>query len=729
MPTDSSVSDVNREPQVAPEGGEARLRVLLGVLVFLACLVPFVSALGGPWLFDDRLLIEHNRLVKSWGLVGHWFQSEFFDAPLSDTRLAQSLSYYRPLVVASYALDWSLGSGTPFVFHVTNLLIHSLVGVLAYVTLLRWVGSTWGAYWGALLFALHPTKAESVGWISGRPDPLYVLFLLLSLHCLARLRARPAARSMLPWLGTIVFGALSLLCKESAVLLPVFFAVEIYLADGCPRLERPWLRRTMPYLGAAGALVGLYLIVRTTLLSSFLVNTELGGLGERARLALQTWGRLAQQLIYPTDLSMFASAARYENGQLSVRVHEAALGAAAAVSVSVFGIVLWMRRGSALARRSLALLTLAVVALFPGLEIVPTGLVMSAQARFWYLSLLPIGGLFGLLFRKRRRWGQGLAAALVLASVVLCWRRSACFESSSSFWDYEMKRNPAVPGVLQARLRMDAKSGGLRLRGRRANCALEQSLEFFRGHVAHSFLGELFDVTYLGEVDGSERLREAAQFVSRVRNGHDAELKSSLGLRIAANSKLAEGMRSEQARWMLREAEYWIRYGDFRKGRELLAQLKSACPKCEDMLLRAAHLALFVGDEKLAQRYIRPSGEQTLIRSTQAARLLHRHRKVASLAASFEVSRAWHLLGEPSWAYRALLPYDLQVKEGFDEKAKMSWAMVCVAAGDIDRAVAIFDLLSQRAQEELKEQGFPSPTEGRDEPFVSGTCALPSELN
>jgi hypothetical protein len=97
-----------------------------------------------------------------------WFTRDFWDVSEEVRRFDTRRIYWRPAVSVSYAIDWQLGNGAPFVFHLTNLAWHAAAALLAFVTLRRWLGATIPAFFAALLFAVHPTKVESVAWIAGR---------------------------------------------------------------------------------------------------------------------------------------------------------------------------------------------------------------------------------------------------------------------------------------------------------------------------------------------------------------------------------------------------------------------------------------------------------------------------------------------------------------------------------------------------------------------------------
>jgi hypothetical protein len=136
--------------------------VLFAAGVALVAVLPFASALGGPFIFDDDLIIVKNPFVHDLSWWWRWFTHDFWDISPYPDDVPMRLVYWRPLVLASYAIDWQLWYGHPLGFHLTNLLLHAAAGVLAFATLRRWVGADVPAALGAALFAVHPSKAESV---------------------------------------------------------------------------------------------------------------------------------------------------------------------------------------------------------------------------------------------------------------------------------------------------------------------------------------------------------------------------------------------------------------------------------------------------------------------------------------------------------------------------------------------------------------------------------------
>src|SRR4051794_29046089 len=146
----------------------------------------FAPAMGGTWIYDDHRLIANNLYVHSFRWSERWFTRDFWDVDEELKQFGTRMFYWRPSVSASYALDWQLSDGATAFFHLTNTAWHAVVCLLTFVTLRRWIGSAVPAFLAALLFAVHPTKAESVAWIAGRTDVLCMAFLLLASWGVAR---------------------------------------------------------------------------------------------------------------------------------------------------------------------------------------------------------------------------------------------------------------------------------------------------------------------------------------------------------------------------------------------------------------------------------------------------------------------------------------------------------------------------------------------------------------
>lgn len=117
----------------------------------------YLPSLWGVFHFDDYNVIVNYPTVHSWGVL-------FERAGLG----------VRPLLKASYTLNWTLGGG----FHVLNIAFHAMNAALLFFIGDILFRDRRAAFVAALLFALHPAATEAVTYISGRSSSLMALFYL-----------------------------------------------------------------------------------------------------------------------------------------------------------------------------------------------------------------------------------------------------------------------------------------------------------------------------------------------------------------------------------------------------------------------------------------------------------------------------------------------------------------------------------------------------------------------
>jgi hypothetical protein len=153
--------------------------------------------------------------------------------------------YWRPLVTASYILDAQWSGSRPWGYHATNVLLDAVASVLVFALLRRFALGRTVALVAALVFAVHPALVSAVAWIPGRNDTLLTVMALASWLLLQKRR----------WLAHLVFFALALMAKETALVLPLLWGVELLWGSG-RRDRRRWL------VGVAwGALVAARFVV------------------------------------------------------------------------------------------------------------------------------------------------------------------------------------------------------------------------------------------------------------------------------------------------------------------------------------------------------------------------------------------------------------------------------------------------------------------------------------
>lgn len=171
--------------------------------------------------FDDPTYVSENELVRG-GLTPSGCVTAFTTLQASN---------WHPLTWLSHMLDVSLFGLKPGPMHLVNLGWHLGSVVLLYAAMSRLTNDAGRSLFVTALFAVHPTRAESVAWISERKDVLCVFFGFLALWCYAGYgQALRTGRRAVGWyLATLAAFSLSLLSKQMLVTLPcVFWLCDVW---------------------------------------------------------------------------------------------------------------------------------------------------------------------------------------------------------------------------------------------------------------------------------------------------------------------------------------------------------------------------------------------------------------------------------------------------------------------------------------------------------------------
>ena len=125
---------------------------------------------------DDHLVTNHNPMIEKG--IGNLY--EIF----TTNYISESGVYldYRPLVKASYALEYSLFGWNPHVSHFINVLLYAIACCLILKVLLLLFGEAYFSVLltGLILFALHPMHTEVVASLKNRDEIFVLIFIFLS---------------------------------------------------------------------------------------------------------------------------------------------------------------------------------------------------------------------------------------------------------------------------------------------------------------------------------------------------------------------------------------------------------------------------------------------------------------------------------------------------------------------------------------------------------------------
>ncbi len=175
------------------------------VVAFVSVL-PFLHSLGVGLLSDDYGILygmqETHSLSQAWGrhVLG---------------------VFHRPLFSVWWWLGTRLWHGAPVGYHIASLALHSANAVLVFALGKRLIGSRYGAFAAAALWAVHPMRVEPVTWLACSADLLCTFFTLLSLLALeVSLTSEARGRRLLALAAGMGAFGLALSSKEAALALP-----------------------------------------------------------------------------------------------------------------------------------------------------------------------------------------------------------------------------------------------------------------------------------------------------------------------------------------------------------------------------------------------------------------------------------------------------------------------------------------------------------------------------
>jgi hypothetical protein len=416
---------VGRENQ--PPSAPPRWAAVLGIV--LAATAVYQGVLGDPLIYDDRLWITGNPSIHQLGsLVSVLF-------PPRD-----SVLYGRPFLSLSLALNYAVGGGTPWGYHLANLFIHILAALVLFGVVELTLAyrpalfpterdRVMAAFAVGLLWAVHPLQTESVTYASQRAESLMGLLYLLTLYCFIRGAGAQQPRG---WhLLSVLCCFLGMATKEVMVTAPLI--VLAYDRTFVAGKFRAALRlRWRVYLGLAC----------TWLVLGYL-STGLRGRGVGFGLGY-SWGTygltecwvVAHYLL----LAIWPHPLVFDYGAVVVNLRE--ILPCACVLASLLGMVLIaFERRSALGFAGMWFFLILV----PGSSIVPIAFQPMAEHRMY----LPLAGVVAILVGGAWSWlGRRslfliLAAALALGTAAAIRNRD--YRNETLLWGDTVQRRPANP--------------------------------------------------------------------------------------------------------------------------------------------------------------------------------------------------------------------------------------------------------------------------------------------
>lgn len=191
------------------------------LLLFVVSVLLYGNTLFNNYALDDAIVITKNEFTQQ-GLLGikPIFTTESFTGFFGVKKDLVAGGRYRPLSIATFAIENEFFGNNPTVSHLINILLYTLLGWLVFKVLqmlLSYKISTDSSKIVALattiLFLIHPIHTEVVANIKGRDEILSLLLSLLAFFWILK----PLKNKILHVLAIALAVFAALLSKENAI--------------------------------------------------------------------------------------------------------------------------------------------------------------------------------------------------------------------------------------------------------------------------------------------------------------------------------------------------------------------------------------------------------------------------------------------------------------------------------------------------------------------------------
>lgn len=344
-------------------------------------------------------------------------------------------------------ISGSPGSGHPFVFHLANLILHTINGLLVYLLLRLLIKSRAATLAAALVFVVHPIQVESAALISEMRGLLAAALGFSALYLYLRGCAAAAAHKgegsrwafrLHLLLGWSLF-VLALLSKPSAAVVPIFAALMERHLHRTP--VKQIALRLAPWLAAT-----LALLIITRMVQVYDPFVSVAPLWARPLIWMDAASFYLYKVLFPLLLTVsYGRTPEFLMGQWWFYVLW--------VVPVLVGICLW------LIRKRQPLLALSALLFMAGFLPV-SGLVAftfqewsTVADRYLYLSMLGVALAFATLassLRQRLRW-------VVIITLLVFWAgwstfvQIPVFQDTLSLWNHCLRITPNEPHALNNR--------------------------------------------------------------------------------------------------------------------------------------------------------------------------------------------------------------------------------------------------------------------------------------
>ncbi len=215
-------------------------------IIILFSFMLYSNTLTHKYALDDSIVITENQFTRK-GLkgLGDIFANDSFTGFFKIKKDLVQGGRYRPLSIATYALEYHFFGEKPSVSHLINIMLYALTGMMIWLVLIKiFEGFSHSRFieslplFAALLFIGHPVHTEVVANIKGRDEILALLFSLTALFLAIKYAEGPKIHLIV--LTSLCF-FMALLSKENSVTFLILIPVALIIFKNPGSKKIAWM--------------------------------------------------------------------------------------------------------------------------------------------------------------------------------------------------------------------------------------------------------------------------------------------------------------------------------------------------------------------------------------------------------------------------------------------------------------------------------------------------------
>jgi Tfp pilus assembly protein PilF len=369
--------------------------IAAAVVIVAVC---FANSVPNDFILDDYAIVALNPAIRTIAPL------QVFKTPYWGEK--SNAGIYRPLTIFSFSLEYPLWHRWAGGYRLTNLLLHTINGLLVFFLARGLLQSVPAAGAAAAIYLAHPAHTEPVISLAGRSELLAAMFFLLAWIFYRQDRVV---------LFIAAFG-LSLLSKENAIAFPAVVALDALITHK----EAQNIRRKIVGFAAVCTAAVVYLGIRFWVLGGLGVPQSAQyfdghwSFAQRELTSGRAFLKYFQLLIAPINVT-----GDYDYNSIPIATLTDWVGWAGLIAVALTILfAIWMLRSHTAVGFSILFF---YIAMLPNSNwIMPTSIIMSERAL--YLPSLGICLLGGVLWARlpRADLRKVVAAGVIVTAALLC---------------------------------------------------------------------------------------------------------------------------------------------------------------------------------------------------------------------------------------------------------------------------------------------------------------------